>query len=92
MLNLSYRKVTSSATYHLEAHAGFFRLLIMEIRVCGVFKRRVQNWKGFCLRVIILKGQYSILRIGPLKKREAFVMKKILLRFLIPKNQNPSSV
>ena len=30
----------------------------------GVFKRGVENWKGFCLRINILKGNYSILRIG----------------------------
>ena len=31
---------------------------------CGVFKRGVQNQKGFCLRINILKGNFSILRIG----------------------------
>ena len=25
---------------------------------CGVFKRGVQNWKDFCLRINILKGNY----------------------------------
>ena len=29
--NLTYRKVTSSNTSHLEAHAGFFRLLMKGI-------------------------------------------------------------
>ena len=31
---------------------------------CGVFKRRVQHYKEFCLRINILKGNYWILRIG----------------------------
>ena len=31
---------------------------------CGVFKRWVQNQKGFCLRINILKGNYLILRIA----------------------------
>ena len=25
---------------------------------CGVFKRGVQNYKGFCVRINILKGNY----------------------------------
>ena len=28
---------------------------------CGVFKRGVQNYKDFCLRINILKGNYGIL-------------------------------
>ena len=31
---------------------------------CGVFQQGVQNEEGFCLRINILKGNYSILRIG----------------------------
>ena len=31
---------------------------------CGVFKRGIQNKKGFCIRINILKGNYWILRIG----------------------------
>ena len=31
---------------------------------CGVFKRGVKNYKDFCLRINILKGNYWILRIG----------------------------
>ena len=31
---------------------------------CGVFKWGVQNQKGFCLRINILKGNYSNLGIG----------------------------
>ena len=31
---------------------------------CGVFNRRVQNWKDFCLKINIFKGNYLILRIG----------------------------
>ena len=41
--------VTSSATSHLEAHAGFFRLLIMEIRVV--------EFSRLCLRINILKAK-----------------------------------
>ena len=29
--------------------------------VCGVFKRGVQNWKDFCIRINIPKGNYWIL-------------------------------
>ena len=35
---------------------------------CGVFKRGVQNYKDFCLRINILKGNYWILRIGLMGK------------------------
>ena len=31
---------------------------------CGVFKRGVHNYKGFCLKINILEGNYWILRIG----------------------------
>ena len=39
---------------------------------CEVFKRGVQNSKGFCLRINILKGNYSILRIGLVGASEGF--------------------
>ena len=39
---------------------------------CEVFKRGVQNWKDFCLRINILKGNYSILRIGLVGASEVF--------------------
>ena len=39
---------------------------------CGVFKWKVQNQKGFCLRINILKGNYSILRIGLVGASEVF--------------------
>ena len=31
---------------------------------CGGFKGGVQNWKGFCIRINMPKGNYWILRIG----------------------------
>ena len=31
---------------------------------CRVFKQGVQNWKDFCLKISIPKGNYWILRIG----------------------------
>ena len=31
---------------------------------CWVFKGRIQNWKDFCIKINILKGNYWILRIG----------------------------
>ena len=31
---------------------------------CGVFKQGVQNWKHFCLKINILKGNDLIFRIG----------------------------
>ena len=39
---------------------------------CRVFKRGVQNQKGLCLRINILKGNYSILRIGLVGASEVF--------------------
>ena len=39
---------------------------------CGVFKRGVQNLKGFCIRINILKGNYCILRIGLMGALEVF--------------------
>ena len=39
---------------------------------CGVFKWGVQNQKGFCLRINILKGNYWILRIGLVGASEVF--------------------
>ena len=39
---------------------------------CGVFKRGVQNLKGFCLRINILKGNYWVLRIGLVGASEVF--------------------
>ena len=39
---------------------------------CGVFKRGVQNYKGFCIRINILKGNYWILRIGLMETSEVF--------------------
>ena len=31
---------------------------------CGVFKQGIQNWKDFCLKINITKGNDWILRIG----------------------------
>ena len=31
---------------------------------CWVFKRGIQNWKDFCLKINVPKGNYWILRIG----------------------------
>ena len=31
---------------------------------CRVFKRGIKNWKDFCLKINIPKGNYCILRIG----------------------------
>ena len=31
---------------------------------CRVFKQGIQNWKDFCLKINILKGNDWILRIG----------------------------
>ena len=39
---------------------------------CGVFKWGVQNWKGFCIRINILKGNYWMLRIGLMGASEVF--------------------
>ena len=39
---------------------------------CGVFKWGVQNSRGFCLRINILKVNYSILRIGLVGASEVF--------------------
>ena len=33
-------------------------------RVCGIFKGGIQNYKGFCIRINIPKGNFWILRIG----------------------------
>ena len=33
-------------------------------RGCGIFKRGIQNQKGFCIRINIPKGNFWILRIG----------------------------
>ena len=39
---------------------------------CGVFKQGVQNQKDFSLRINILKGNFSILRIGLVGASEVF--------------------
>ena len=58
---------------------------------CGVFKLGVQNWKDFFLRINIPKGNYSILRIGVMGRRQKvpkidsqsqFSMSKIIGIFL----------
>ena len=57
----------------------------------GVFKRGVQYWKDFCLRINILKGNCWILRIGLTERRQKvpkfdfqsqFSMSKIIRIFL----------
>ena len=39
---------------------------------CGVFKWEVQNSKGYCIRINILKGNYCLLRIGLMGASEVF--------------------
>ena len=39
---------------------------------CGVFKCGVQDKKGFCLRINILKGNYGIFRIELVGASEVF--------------------
>ena len=52
---------------------------------CQLFKRGIRNWKDFCLKINIPKGNYWILRIGlmgslsSLQKSE--VLKLIILIF-----------
>ena len=59
---------------------------------CRVFKRGVQNWKDFCLKINIPKGNYRILRNGVMGRcqkvtrfdiHSQFSMSKIIGIFLI---------
>ena len=43
---------------------------------CGVFKRGVQNWKYFCLKINIPKGNYWILRIGVMGRCQKLMLSK----------------
>ena len=61
-------------------------------RGCGIFKGGIQNWKGFCIRINIPKGNFWILRIGlagslsSLQKSE--LLKLIILIFHVKKMNN----
>jgi hypothetical protein len=64
---------------------------------CRVFKQGIQNWKDFCLKINIPKGNYWILRIGRCQKvpksdfQSQFSMSKIIgifLNFFSLKNIN----
>ena len=58
---------------------------------CQVFNRGVKNWKDFCLKINIPKGNYLILRIGVMGRcqkvpkfdfQSQFSMSKIIGIFL----------
>ena len=59
---------------------------------CGVFKWGVQNQKGFCLRINIRKGNYSILRIGLVGASEVFKNQSFKSQlFSSSQQKNPSN-
>ena len=51
---------------------------------CGVFKRGVQNQKGFCIGINILKGNYCILRIGLMGASEVFKNQSFKNQLFLP--------
>jgi hypothetical protein len=48
---------------------------------CGVFKWGVQNYKGFCIRINILKGNYCVLRIGLLGASKVSKIRVLKIKF-----------
>ena len=64
--------IFASAIAKLAAVMQSFMAIDYGSTGCGVFKQGLQNWKGFCLRINILKGNYWILRIGLVGASEVF--------------------
>ena len=52
---------------------------------CRVFKRGVQNWKDFCLKINVPKGNYWILRIGVIGRCQKVPKFDFQSQFSIPK-------
>ena len=56
---------------------------------CGVFKRRIQNSKGFWLKVNITKENHRILKIEVMvscQKLDIFLENKVIQKMMILKN------
>ena len=51
---------------------------------CRVFKRGVQNLKDFCLRINVLKGNYSISKIGLVGASEVFKIRVLEINYFHP--------
>ena len=37
---------------------NYFKVIRYDITGCGVFKAGIQNWKGFCIKINLPKGNY----------------------------------